>query len=118
MLLIFPQCYPLSSGARPVLPMGVAPEAIAEFFSGIDSKYTYCLLIFRLRYSWYDYALDARPNLFNCISPRLHEGVRCELSYTPLLFCHISFYPYSFACILSLSFVYDAAALFSARGKM
>jgi hypothetical protein len=31
-LFIFLQIYPLSSGARPVLPMGVAPEAIAEFF--------------------------------------------------------------------------------------
>jgi hypothetical protein len=29
---IFLQIYPLSSGARPVLPMGVAPEAIAEIF--------------------------------------------------------------------------------------
>jgi hypothetical protein len=28
--LIITQCYPLSSGARPVLPMGVAPEAIAK----------------------------------------------------------------------------------------
>jgi hypothetical protein len=36
--LIFTQCYPLSSGARPVLPMGVAPEAIAEIFSGIGSN--------------------------------------------------------------------------------
>jgi hypothetical protein len=31
-LVIFLQIYPLSSDARPVLPMGVAPEAIAEFF--------------------------------------------------------------------------------------
>jgi hypothetical protein len=31
-LFIFLQIYPLSSGARPVLPMGVAPEAIAEIF--------------------------------------------------------------------------------------
>jgi hypothetical protein len=29
---IFFQVDPLSSGARPVLPMGVAPEAIAEIF--------------------------------------------------------------------------------------
>jgi hypothetical protein len=29
---IFLQIYPLSSGARPMLPMGVAPEAIAEIF--------------------------------------------------------------------------------------
>jgi hypothetical protein len=28
----FSQSYPLSSGARPVLPMRVAPEAIAENF--------------------------------------------------------------------------------------
>jgi hypothetical protein len=26
----FSSCYPLSSGAQPVLPMGVAPEAIAK----------------------------------------------------------------------------------------
>jgi hypothetical protein len=31
-LFIFLQIYPLSWGARPVLPMGVAPEAIAEIF--------------------------------------------------------------------------------------
>jgi hypothetical protein len=31
-LFIFLQIYPLSSGARPVLLMGVAPEAIAEIF--------------------------------------------------------------------------------------
>jgi hypothetical protein len=31
-LFIFLQIYPLPSGARPVLSMGVAPEAIAEFF--------------------------------------------------------------------------------------
>jgi hypothetical protein len=29
---IFLQVDPLSSGTRPVLPMGVAPEAIAEIF--------------------------------------------------------------------------------------
>jgi hypothetical protein len=29
---IFVQVGPLSSGARPVLPMGVSPEAIAEIF--------------------------------------------------------------------------------------
>ena len=29
---IFLQVGPLSSGARPVLPMGVAPEAIVEIF--------------------------------------------------------------------------------------
>jgi hypothetical protein len=29
---IFLQVDPLSSGARPVLPMGVTPEAIAEIF--------------------------------------------------------------------------------------
>jgi hypothetical protein len=27
---LFAPCYSLSSGARPVLPMGVAPEAIAQ----------------------------------------------------------------------------------------
>jgi hypothetical protein len=36
----FPLTLLLSSGARPVLPMGVAPEAIAEFFLGIGSNYT------------------------------------------------------------------------------
>jgi hypothetical protein len=29
-LFIFLQIYPLTSGAQPVLPMGVAPEAIAK----------------------------------------------------------------------------------------
>jgi hypothetical protein len=33
--LIINQRSSLSSGAQPVLPMGVAPEAIVEFFSGI-----------------------------------------------------------------------------------
>jgi hypothetical protein len=37
-LLIIHQRCPLSSGARPVLPMGVAPEAIVEIFSGIGSN--------------------------------------------------------------------------------
>jgi hypothetical protein len=31
-LISFLQLYALTSGARPVLPMGVAPEAIADFF--------------------------------------------------------------------------------------
>jgi hypothetical protein len=34
----------ISSGARPALPMGVAPEAIVEKKSSIDSKiFTHCL---------------------------------------------------------------------------
>jgi hypothetical protein len=32
------QCFPSSSGARPVLPMGVAPEAIVEKKSSIGSN--------------------------------------------------------------------------------
>jgi hypothetical protein len=32
LLIFFRQRYPLPSGARPVLPMGVAPEAIDEIF--------------------------------------------------------------------------------------
>jgi hypothetical protein len=38
-LLISNQCFPSSSGGRPVLSMGVAPEAIVEkFYSSIGSN--------------------------------------------------------------------------------
>jgi hypothetical protein len=37
-VLISNRCFPSSSGARPVLPMVVAPEAILESFSSIGSN--------------------------------------------------------------------------------
>jgi hypothetical protein len=37
-------------------PDGSSPRGYSQKNSGIGSKYTYCLLIFHLRYSWYDFA--------------------------------------------------------------
>jgi hypothetical protein len=45
------QCFLLSSGARPVLPMVVAPEAIVESFSSIGSS----VLLSQLRRSCIDF---------------------------------------------------------------
>jgi hypothetical protein len=47
---LFTQHYPLSLGARSVLPMGVAPKAIAEFFWVYAQKY----IVLHLCYSCVD----------------------------------------------------------------
>jgi hypothetical protein len=117
-LLIFFQCYSSSSGARRVLPMGVAPEAVAEFFLGIGSRI---------------YILS--PYLFSCDtlgtivlryssrssgdrSPRVHEGVLCDFFYIVQCCSLASLFIF---ITLHMSFpypVYTVTTLFSARGKM
>jgi hypothetical protein len=69
--------------------MGVAPEAIAKIFLGIDSKYMYCLLIFCLRYSWYDYALDARQIYSIVLAPESMRG--CVVNFHILHYCSATF---------------------------
>jgi hypothetical protein len=43
-------------GCTTSAPDGSSTRGYSRNFSGIGSKYTYCLLIFHLRYSWYDFA--------------------------------------------------------------
>jgi hypothetical protein len=109
------------TGCTTSAPNGSSPRGYSRFFLGIGSKYTYCLLIFHLRYSWYYLLyilLSCSSRSSNGSSPRVHEGVRCDLLYTPMLFFHIALYPYNFACVFSMSFIYAVTALFSARGKL
>jgi hypothetical protein len=43
-------------GCTTSAPDGSIPRGYSRNFSDIGSKYTYCLLILLLRYSWYDCA--------------------------------------------------------------
>jgi hypothetical protein len=43
-------------GCTTSAPDGSSLRGYSRNFSGIGSKYTYCLLIFHLLYSWYDFA--------------------------------------------------------------
>jgi hypothetical protein len=84
---IISRCFLLSSGARPVLPMVVVPEAIVECFSSIGSS----VLLSQLRRSCTDF-IRCATSAPDGSSPRGYSrkklfGYRLKYIYS-LLFLH------------------------------
>jgi hypothetical protein len=67
------QCFSSSLGARPVLPMGVDPEAIVESFLSIGSN-IFSYSSFQFLYS-YDNFIGCATSAADGSSPRGYKGV-------------------------------------------
>jgi hypothetical protein len=93
-------------GCTTSAPDGSSPRGYSQKNSGIGSKYTYCRLSLFSCDTLGTIMLRCSSRSSGDSSPRVHEGVRCALLYTPIFFVHIALYPYNFACVFSLSFIY------------